>query len=77
MCAALLVCLVIVTMLFGELTGSDLSAAIATLFIFTMTFMILGLVLFLFEVSISTNSIRQGIVEMLEAENADRLDPPN
>jgi hypothetical protein len=68
---------VIVTLFFGELTGSDLSAAIATLFIFTMTFMILGLVLFLFEVSISTNSIRQGIVEMLEAENADRLDPPN
>jgi hypothetical protein len=68
---------VIVTLFFGELTGSDLSAAIAALFIFAMTFMILGLVLFLFEVSISTNSIRQGIVEMLEAENADRLDPPN
>lgn len=76
-CAALLVCLVIVTLFFGELTGSDLSAAIATLFIFSMTFMILGLVLFLFEVSISTNRVRQGIVEMLEAENADRLDPPN
>ena len=42
-----------------------------------MTFMILGLVLFLFEVSISTNRIHQGIVEMLEAENADKLDPSN
>lgn len=74
-CAALLVCLVIVTLFFGELTGSDLSAAIATLFIFAMTFMILGLILFLFEVSISTARMRQGIVEILEAENADKPGP--
>ena len=74
-CGALLVCLVIVTLFFGELTQSDLSAAIATLFIFAMTFMIMGLVLFLFEVSISTNRIRQSIVEILEAEHEDLKRP--
>ena len=59
--AALLVCLVIVTLFFGELTGSDLSAAIATLFIFSMTFIILGLMLFLVEASISTNRIAKAL----------------
>lgn len=65
-CAALLVCLVIVTLFFGELQSYDLSIPIATLFISTMLFMIVGLVLFLFEVSISTQRIREGIVEILE-----------
>ena len=74
-CAALLVCLVIVTLFFGELTGSDLSPVTATLFIFAMTFMILGLVLFLFEVSISTNRIRQSIVQILAAEHEDQNGP--
>lgn len=65
-CAALLVCLVIVTLFFGELQSYDLSIPIATLFISTMLFMIVGLLLFLFEVSISTQRIREGIVEILE-----------
>ena len=65
-CAALLVCLVIVTLFLGELQGYDLSVPIATLFIGAMLFMISGLVLFLFEVSVSTRRIREGIVEILE-----------
>ena len=65
-CAALLVCLVIVTLFFGELQSYDLSIPIATLFISTMLFMIAGLLLFLFEVSVSTQRIREGIVEILE-----------
>ncbi|MCG8414190.1 MAG: DUF2721 domain-containing protein [Pseudomonadales bacterium] len=70
-CAALLVCLVIVTLFLGELQGLDLSIVIATLFIGAMAFMITGLVLFLFEVGVSTSRIRAGIVEILEEE------PPN
>jgi len=65
-CAALLVCLVIVTLFLGQIQGYDLSVTIATLFIGAMLFMISGLVLFLFEVSVSTQRIREGIVEILE-----------
>lgn len=65
-CAALLVCLVIVTLFLGELTLSDLSFMIATLFIGAMGLMITGLILFLIEVSISTRRIREGIVEIME-----------
>ena len=65
-CAALLICFVIVTLFFGELRRYDLSVPIATLFIGTMLFMITGLVLFLFEVSVSTRRIREVIVEILE-----------
>ena len=65
-CAALLVCLVIMTLFLGELTLADLSFMIATLFIGTMGLMITGLILFLIEVSISTRRIREGIVEIME-----------
>lgn len=67
-CAALLVCLVIMTLFLGELTLANLSFLIAAQFIGTMGLMILGLVLFLIEVSISTRRIREGIVEILEEE---------
>ncbi|MEQ8313051.1 MAG: DUF2721 domain-containing protein [Gammaproteobacteria bacterium] len=65
-CASLLVCMVIMALFLGELTLSNLSFMIATLFIGAMGLMIGGLVLFLIEVSISTRRIREGIVEILE-----------
>lgn len=65
-CAALLVCLVIMTLFLGELSLSDLSTLIATFFIGAMGLLIGGLILFLIEVSISTRRIREGIVEILE-----------
>jgi hypothetical protein len=65
-CASLLVCMVIMALFLGELTQSNLSFIIATLFIGTMGLMIGGLVLFLIEVSISTRRIKEGIVEILE-----------
>jgi len=68
-CAALLVCLVVMTLFLGELSRSDLSYLIATLFIGAMGLMIGGLILFLIEVSISTRRIREGIIEILEEEN--------
>ena len=64
-CAALLVCLVIVTLFLAELARMNLSDAIAAQFICAMTLMIGGLLLFLFEVSVSTSRIRRGIVEIL------------
>ncbi len=65
---ALLVCLVIMTLFLGEITGFDLAFAIAALFICAMALLILGLLLFLFEVSISTRRIREGITEILHSE---------
>ena len=67
-CAALLVCLVIVTQFLAELARMNLSDAIAAQFICAMTLMIGGLLLFLFEVSVSTNRIRRGIVEILDTD---------
>lgn len=66
---ALLVCLVIMTLFLGELTHIDLTSAIATLFIGAMCLLIFGLILFLFEVSISTRRIREGIVEVLHKDD--------
>jgi len=67
-CAALLVCLVIVTLFLAELARMNLSDAIAAQFICAMTLMIGGLLLFLFEVSVSTSRIRRGIVEILDTD---------
>ena len=67
-CAALLVCLVIVTLFLAELARMNLSDAIAVQFICAMTLMIGGLLLFLFEVSVSTSRIRRGIVEILDTD---------
>jgi hypothetical protein len=63
--AALMVCLVIMTLFLGELTGRNLTGAIAVIFIGAMNLLILGLILFLFEVGVSTRRIREGIVEIL------------
>ena len=68
-CAALLVCLVIMTLFLAELNTRDLSFMISTLFIGTVGLMSLGLILFLVEVSISTRRIREGIVEILEEDS--------
>lgn len=62
---ALMVCLVIMALFVGELSGLDYSSVVATLFIGAMNLLILGLLLFLFEVSISTRRIREGINEIL------------
>lgn len=67
-CAALLVCLVIVSLFLAELARMNLSDAIAAQFICAMTLMIGGLLLFLFEVSVSTSRIRRGIVEILDTD---------
>ena len=67
-CAALLVCLVIMTLFLAELARMNLSDAIAAQIIFAMTLMIGGLLLFLFEVSVSTSRIRRGIVEILDTD---------
>lgn len=63
--AALMVCLVIMSLFLGELTGRNLTGAIAVIFIGAMNLLILGLILFLFEVGVSTRRIREGIVEIL------------
>lgn len=62
---ALLVSLVIVALFIGELVALNLSVTIATLFIGAMCLLIAGLLLFLFEVSISTRSMRAGLNEIL------------
>lgn len=66
---ALLVCLVIMTLFLGEITGANLAFTIATLFIGAMCLLIFGLILFLFEVSISTRRIREGIDEIMHKQD--------
>ena len=63
---ALLISLVIVALFCGELIGLDLSTTIAFLFVAAMLLVILGLVLFLVEVSIATRHINQGISGILQ-----------
>lgn len=68
---ALVVCLVIVSLFFSELAGLNMSAAIVVFFLGAMLLLIMGLILFLVEVSISTRSIGTGITELLDEESGD------
>ncbi len=61
--AALLVCLVIVTLFISEFLPTSLAILIAGLFIGAMMLMIIGLILLLVEVSVSTQRLREGMVE--------------
>ena len=63
--AALLICLVIVALFLGELVRLNLLVIIAVLFMSAMCLLIIGLILFLFEVSISTKTMRVGLNEIL------------
>lgn len=63
---ALLICIVIVALFFGELVEIDFSLYISALFVSAMYLLIMGLILFLFEVSISTTQINAGIKQFLE-----------
>lgn len=72
---ALLVCLVIVALFLGELINLNLSVSIAALFVGAMCLLIVGLVLFLFEVSISTSTMRIGLDDLL-FEDEDSPGPP-
>lgn len=65
---ALVVCLVIVSLFFSELAQFNMSAAIVVFFLGAMLLLIMGLILFLIEVSISTRSIGHGITEILDEE---------
>lgn len=63
---ALLVCLVIVALFVGELASFNLSFTIALLFVSAMFLLLVGLVFFLFEVSISTRTMKEGLTGILE-----------
>lgn len=65
---ALIVCLVIMALFLSELSHLNFSPVIAFLFVASMCLVIIGLVLFLFEVSLSTSSIREGIDSMIKEE---------
>ncbi|MDT8398291.1 MAG: DUF2721 domain-containing protein [Pseudomonadales bacterium] len=63
---ALTICLVIVTLFIGDFVTFNLSILIALLFIVAMLLVISGLVLLLFEVSVSTRRMRQGMEIVIE-----------
>jgi hypothetical protein len=63
---ALLISMVIVALFFGELVAIDFSLYVSVLFVGAMYFLIMGLILFLFEVSISTTQINEGIKRFLD-----------
>jgi hypothetical protein len=62
---ALLISMVIVALFLGEFVEIDFSLYVAALFVGAMYFLIMGLILFLFEVSISTTQINEGIKRFL------------
>ncbi|MBX3705516.1 MAG: DUF2721 domain-containing protein [Pseudomonadales bacterium] len=69
--AALLICLVVMTLFVGDYAVFDYAVfdpglAIAILFVCAMVLMVLGLLLLLLEVSISTRNMRQGLEHLLE-----------
>lgn len=63
--AALMISLVIVALFCGEFVALDLSTTIAVLFVTAMCLIIVGLILFLFEVSTATEHINSGIAGIL------------
>ena len=68
--AALVICLVIVSLFFSKFASFNMLTAIAVLFLGSMMLLILGLILFPIEVSISTRSIGHGITEILDEEKS-------
>ena len=66
--AALVICLVIVSLFFSEFACFNMPSAIVVFFLGAMMLLILGLILFLIEVSISTRSIGHGATQILYEE---------
>jgi hypothetical protein len=66
--AALVIFLAIVSLCFSEFASFNMSAAIAVFFFGAMMLLIIGLILFLSEVSISTRSIGHGATQILYEE---------
>lgn len=67
---ALLICLVIISLFCGEFIDIDISTIVAVLFVLAMLLVTAGLIMFLFEVSVSTQRIRQGINQILHEEES-------
>lgn len=63
---ALLVCLVIVSLFIGEFVFVDLSTFVAVLFVGAMLVLIIGLVLFLFEVNDAAQHLGKGMAVFIE-----------
>lgn len=68
--AALLVCLVVVTLFIGEFVALNFYGVIGALFVLAMLFMIVGLVLLLLEVTLSTQQMKQGIETAIDVQKA-------
>ncbi len=63
---ALMICLVIVALFVGQFVTINLSIVIAILFILAMLFVIGGLICLLYEISIATSRMQQGIEAALQ-----------
>lgn len=64
--AALTVCLVIVALFIGGFVAFDLTTAVAVMFVLAMLLLIVGLILFLLEISVSTQRMRLELSEVME-----------
>lgn len=67
--AALMVCLVVMLLFIGDIAGVPVARAITVAFVSAMAFVILSLLLLLYEVSISTNKLRQSMEHLLADSN--------
>lgn len=63
---ALLVCVVIVTLFIGDVSGVDLSMAIVLLFVGAMLSVIGGLLFFIREVYLATSTVRMGLDSLVD-----------
>lgn len=68
---ALMVCMVIVTLFIGDYIAFNMAGFIAFEFVSAMLLVISGLVLFLFEVGVSTRRMRQGMEVVFDEQRPD------
>lgn len=66
--SALTICLVVMSLFIDEFMTFNMGSLIAAMFVVAMVLLILGLVLLLFEVAISTRKMLQGVEHLLQEE---------
>lgn len=69
--SALLVCLVVMMLFLGDVSGFDVGGLIAILFGAAMALLIISLLLLLIEMSISTQRMRQGLEDIIATPHGD------
>lgn len=70
--SALIICVVVMCLFLGDFALFNMGTLIAVLFVIAMLLLILALLLLLFEVSISTRKMLQGVEYLFDESNTER-----